>query len=68
MPSGKSTTSKKGGAPKLKLVRTADGWGLDAKDFTPDVPIWGGDLTRAEAVEMRRSFLRNGLYEGNGNV
>lgn len=66
MPSVKSTKSRKSGAPKLKPFRQDGQWWLDATDFTPDRPTWG-PYTKAEAIEERRSFWRNGLYQGNGS-
>jgi len=44
----------------FQLVRQGKEWWLYAQPFTPDQPLWG-PYTKPEAIEARRSYLRNGL-------
>jgi hypothetical protein len=45
----------------LKPRRLADGWWLDAASIGCDEPLWGPYDTKAEALEARRSYLRNAI-------
>ncbi len=55
------TTPAKPPRDLLALSRDREGWWLNAARLSPDEPRWGPWATRAEAAEVKRSFLRNAL-------
>jgi C-terminal processing protease CtpA/Prc len=42
----------------LPLIRLEGKWWIDAKELTPDVPLWGPYDTKAEAQEDRAPFVK----------